>query len=729
MATSKEEMDCIVYLQQQGSLPLFNNSVSSTISSSQQATTDSPNGISSSSISPSSTYVMLSSSVPPQKSKYDTCKELLFGNLPGNGSLPYHLLVAYGATLPPTTTTTPGTTIKTTVSQQELERRLCESFRNHSFTFSTCINPCHKCYIDNLILLNEYLACRQKNLERPSMKIENEPMLLTLLINKFGAQINKYELDWRCPTPPSIFHSTKMVFDIGKKFRYGDKRLPDYNIRPFTKTNKRWLGRNDTIEIPYGNIPRGWYTFEFVMYEHIIDKKIPKEKLRLKHAWTYRHPIITGAYIEPRTETGLYDNENLQLNSMIISLELSPARKNPLPGENIISFTHLRTGLEKPICVYWQPLETGRSSVLTSTGYWTNYGMRVFKTNKSMTVCRSYHLSAFAVLMEPETAASSIKPDPLNPIIVFLTVVSILMLTVYIIAMLLLKCVRTIYSRMYLYIAVSCLLAQIFFLVGFNGRKSWSSCTTMVTWMQFCHTSVFSWLLLEGVHHLSRLRYIFNEKTNANAFYLILGIGFPIAVAIALQEYPYQHFDELRYCWVYTEGYDLLFFAGPLVVLLLVSLALRFMIFMELRKCPGEIATNVNYDRAYHSLIASVVIIPTYTVLLCFGTFAVKGNKTTTGVAMVTLPLFYICISFEIFYLYFYRNDEVIDAVVTELQIREKTKLKTYSYLKGLNMRAKYQHHNDDEKEEYEEEEKQDEWSPDLNDDDLKDSKLNYTSV
>ena len=42
-------------------------------------------------------------------------------------------------------------------------------------------------------------------------------------------------------------------------------------------------------------------------------------------------------------------------------------------------------------------------SLRHQTGYWTNYGMKVIKTNDTTTICASSHIemSSFAVIMEP----------------------------------------------------------------------------------------------------------------------------------------------------------------------------------------------------------------------------------------------------------------------------------------------------------------------------------------
>ena len=76
--------------------------------------------------------------------------------------------------------------------------------------------------------------------------------------------------------------------------------------------------------------------------------------------------------------------------------------------------------------------------------------------------------------------------------------------------------------------------------------------------------------------------------------------------------------------------------------------------------------------------------------LWIFGTYALQSDAAVGKVALVALPLLNLAVGCEIFYFYFYRNDEVRDALKREFRIREKQKINTYHYVRGLNMKAMY---------------------------------------
>ena len=73
---------------------------------------------------------------------------------------------------------------------------------------------------------------------------------------------------------------------------------------------------------------------------------------------------------------------------------------------------------------------------------------------------------------------------------------------------------------------------------------------------------VVTWLMVDAIHQLNMLTPLFNEKTNSDAFYTIVGLGLPLAVLVAMLEFPYKDFDELVYCWPNVQGGHYLYFIG-----------------------------------------------------------------------------------------------------------------------------------------------------------------------
>ena len=591
------------------------------------------------------------------------------------------------------TSTSDLTTASSTTSEVSRIQYYClKVLRNWNFTEAdTCRNPCGACFKAVMDRIYYSLKCSVLNGYFPMFK--EEPMLFDIKIHQILSGVNEFTPSSYCKAGKYHIVKKSFLLTFGKRFRLSDQNLPEYTQEADFGKRRKWEGINDTAEIPYGNIVRGDYAYTLILYKNNMyfkDKKLPLKKQRLKKNWPEKHPIINGEYLDPRNEEGLYFNEKLEFNSHYISFQLTPSRPYPLPGTNKISFKKVNPEMVKPVCVYWQALKGDHEDELPPGGYWSNYGVKVHKENESFVVCMASHTGFFGVVAENPEKIEEKSIDPLDVLVVLFTLISCIIIFLFIASLFLLKCIKYPYSRIYLYLASSCLLAQLIFIFGLKDRKSWKDCTTAGTWIQFCHVGVVTWIMLEGVHQLSRIRYFFNNKTNIDAFYFILGWGFPIAVAIALQGFPYKEFAEQRYCWIIVDGYDIWFFAGPLVVILLITIGIKIITFMDIRKKPEKLASDINYQRAKRSLLASVGIIPTFMALWIFGTYALQSDAAVGKVALVALPLLNLAVGCEIFYFYFYRNDEVRDALKREFRIREKQKINSYHYVRGLNMKAMY---------------------------------------
>ena len=587
--------------------------------------------------------------------------------------------------------------VQVTLSPLQIHEKFCiDNNWDNNLDISKCVNPCDECFIRILNLTNEYFTCQGfMNIQTP-LKFQNEPMSFALYLNSFGMQLNQFNYK-NCKDFSQYQLFSNFIWNMGQPFRYGDMRVPDYSL-PNLFTDRKWDGRNDTIEAPYGNLPRGIYTYTVIIYKNLTNNVIPEENTRFKNEWPDLHPIISGIFIDERVETDLIYNKSYVINSAIISIDIQGKDypKNPLPGEMIISFTHYNRTYRNPVCIYWQPVSSS-AGVLPSSGYWSNYGMRVFKTNTSMTVCRSTHGGIFSLLMEPSIDPPPKPIDPLDAMNIFLTLVAAVIFFLYIFAIFLLRCAKDAYNRIHISIAFSCMLSQMVFLGSWGWKDNWDRCTSCSTVIEFFHVATISWIMIEAVHQLSNLRYFFNKTTSSESFYHIIGWGFPLAVTIALLGFPYQQYTELRYCWPYLKDLEIWYFGGPILVVLLVIISLKFITIMEIQKAPEKLAKDINYQRAERSNLSSLAITPTFCMMWILSTFAISSSsKIFQDVAMIVVPIINIILALEVMYFYFYRNDDVIDSLQYEMRIREKEKLKSYDYMRGLNMRVAYKTKNNE---------------------------------
>eukprot|EP00794_Sanderia_malayensis_P016711 gene16711-18405_t len=575
--------------------------------------------------------------------------------------------------IPTTTATTGKPTTPTTLPPLVMKQIWCrENYATWKMpSVASCTDTFQsKCSDDIVNATNAYLVCKNVLNKNPSTEYKYK-MVMVGYLEDLGIQLARKFYYWRTSTANiDIFRFKRMIkdnmiFEAGITFKWSDRVWPEYNKATLFPKAK-WNGRNDTIRLPYATMTAGVFKYAFNMYNNVFDADVSKEEMRLKDNWKKGHLISTGLYIDYMAEKDLIYSEKYKINSAVLSLTIEPKPVTPIASDVIITLWHKKKGMFKPRCVYWQFTNTEDASTKYIGGYWTDYGMRVISTNDTTTICASNHLSAFAVLMEPVYEKPPEPIDDFTLATIILTVVSILTLIVYLIAMVMLRCTRTQYSRMYMYIAASCVLSQIVFVLALMKKDDWSMCTTMSILMQFCHTTVMSWMMIESVHQLSRIRYFFNENSsNIEAFYNCIGWGFPFAVVVALVGYPFDQFSDI-------------------------SVILRLITYHEVKKHPERLKRDINYQRAWRSVVASIFFLPLIAVLWLVATMGVTKSKTEAGPYLVTLPILNLVVGLMVVIFYFYKNDEVQDALVEQRKIKEKKRFLKYEHLKGMKMKVSY---------------------------------------
>ena len=567
-------------------------------------------------------------------------------------------------------------------------------------TATECYNPFGPCFDVVVDEANNYMRClAYLNQTQPSVKIaEVSPMLVASYQLSLARRIIDTFLQIKILNPrlaklDSAKRAERFESDIiwmtGLQLRYSDKEWPDYT-QPQFQPKRKWNNRNDSIFAPYGCLPRGEYQYHFFIFNNLAERKIEnKQQVRLKDTWEKRHPIFTGDFIEYMSDKNMWYKDGLEINSAIMMLTVNPEQPNPLPGNLVLRFTHLQKGMINPICMYWQYLTPDVPGQLRGAGYWSNYGVKVRSSNDTMTICTATHYGAFAVFMEHKIIKIE-EYDYWGLITIIGTLVAIIMATGYLVVMCMFRLYRTIYNRIFMFTDLSVLMFNIFFLYAFMSRDSWDSCTSITAFLEFWHVQILTWMMIVNIHMLSRLREIFNQKTNIEAFYYILGWGIPIAVAVALQEFPHGRYEKLRFCWAKLEGFEIFYFGGPMLVLLLTQFIMIFLVMGEIKKFPEKIDKDINYIRAMSGIRSSITILLTVALMWVVGTIGIKQTGFIQTICMLAIPFLNIVLAGEILYYYFYNNDEAIDAMHENKKIKEYIRFMKFKHLDGIKMKVSY---------------------------------------
>jgi 7 transmembrane receptor (Secretin family). len=603
-----------------------------------------------------------------------------------------------------TTTTTPLIpTTTTTLSPEQIFHLKCLDFDDWLPDKALwCANPFDLCFLDTIDDMNSYLTCKTHlNGTQPSKHVrDSNPMLLTSYMYKMARNIiNAFEqIKTLNPTLAKMDSARKtievqsnIIFHTGLQYRYGDKKWPDYQDNLF-KPKKKWNKRNDSITIPYGSFPRAReYQYHFFAYENLVDIAITdKEQVRLMDEWPDHHSIYNGEYVGYMAEKNLYYKENMEINTAVMQVIIKPDVDIPLPGEVIIVFNHKNYNMKNPICVYWQFIKPDDPEELPSAGYWSNFGIEYRNGNDTMTVCKAYHDGIFAVMMEKIIPVEK-EFDWWALIMLIGMVIAIVISGTYIFFMFMFKMHLDIYCRLFMYTAVAVFLFQASFLYAYMKRENWNDCTSMTAFIEVWHVQIVTFVMLQSVHQLSRLRLFFNDKTNIDALYLILGWGIPIAVLVALQGFPHRHYEMLRYCWADFEGLQFLYYAGPLIVLSLTTFVTMFFITKEMQKSPEKNNKDINFIRATRSIKSGTIVLLTVGVSWVIGTYGLMTDGVMQVILMLAQPFINIILSWELWSYFFYNNDAVEDALEENRKIKEMIRFRKFKHLQGIKMKVKYE--------------------------------------
>ena len=340
--------------------------------------------------------------------------------------------------------------------------------------------------------------------------------------------------------------------------------------------------------------------------------------------------------------------------------------------------------------MYWQYIKPDDPHEIPGAGYWSNYGVDYRNGNSSMTVCKAYHYGIFAVLME-KIVEETEEFDYWGMAMLLGMGVAILLSMSFIVFMFMFKLHLDIYCRLFMYTDLSVCLFQVTFLYAYMRRKGWSECTSLTTFMEFWQCQIATWILVQNVHQFSRLRLFFNDKTNVEALYMILGWGIPIAVVVALQGYPHMQYEELRYCWALFSDMQWTYFVLPLALLSLSSLAIMFLITKEIKKCPEKAESDVNFIRATKGIKSGTLILATVAGSWVVGTYGLLSDGWTQIILMLAQPLINIILSWEMWSYYFNDNDAVQDALEDNRKIKEYQRFRKFKHLQGVKMKVKYE--------------------------------------
>ncbi|XP_077868935.1 uncharacterized protein LOC100368044 [Saccoglossus kowalevskii] len=337
--------------------------------------------------------------------------------------------------------------------------------------------------------------------------------------------------------------------------------------------------------------------------------------------------IVSAIYEKPEVLVGTDNVGNGigLLNSAIISTTISPALSETLPEDSpiIITFRHLYAVTEGVTsCEFLQFNETDKFT----EQLWNSSGCKVYETNQTMTTCHCNHLTSFAVLMRVnEFEMDIIHEKALEIISLVGCSISLLSLTITILTFVILGRFtqeRIIHINLCLAIAIG----QVIFVSGIGAVASKIGCMVVAMLLHYFFTSVFCWMLVEGIQLYAKLIRVFeSNQTTRMTSYFFVGWGIPFLIVVIAVAIDYEHYGTDDNCWLSVSSGLIWAFVGPALLVILVNVVFLGMVVRVISKLHN-CAEDDKYTKVRASLKAAIVLLPLLGMTWLFGLLSVNKN-------------------------------------------------------------------------------------------------------
>ncbi|XP_032223535.2 adhesion G protein-coupled receptor L4 isoform X2 [Nematostella vectensis] len=259
-------------------------------------------------------------------------------------------------------------------------------------------------------------------------------------------------------------------------------------------------------------------------------------------------------------------DKNSKLSSRIIAVTVDPPPTQPLTKPIVITVRNNKTSNNSemvPKCVFWDTKRRG----------WSSSGCHLSFSNATITECKCDHMTNYAVLMSigdmpipaKHTRALSIVTYigcTLSILGVFLTVVTLISLPV----------LRSERTRIHCNLCIAVGVSQILFLAGGTEElvESKVGCKLYAALMFYAFMSVFSWMLVEGIHLYQMIIIAFITRAMMK-FYYFIGWGLPMCIVVIASCISHKGYGTPNFCWLSLTDHTIWAFTGPAIVVILVN--------------------------------------------------------------------------------------------------------------------------------------------------------------
>ncbi|XP_022103444.1 uncharacterized protein LOC110986109 [Acanthaster planci] len=391
---------------------------------------------------------------------------------------------------------------------------------------------------------------------------------------------------------------------------------------------KDWQNVDETISIPgdiFVNTPSSAAVrFLFTLYDTLQD-------------------------MVPCTATNQFqkvDGKSLWINSPILSVNAEPPVEGIFKEPILITLSH-QTPVADPttakvVCAFWN-----FSVPHTINGAWDCEGCELQSTNQMQTVCRCYHMTHFAIIMEPQPDKElSTDAVVLRWLLRCLVCLSVLLLLTLMIAYIASKRLHTLRHSIHLNQCLACLLASLVFGLSEITSEDEVFCLVSGATMHYLYLAVVFWSTMEicqlyrdttvGGMDTSDAMKGFTVWRNRMKYYMIGGWGFPAVVvgslmAVSKQAYRPQAHD---LCWLIEVDGVPWAYSAPCCLALCVNIFVLILVMRETDDTLRKLDRTTGFRSSVRGAVFLTIL---YAVTWMVGWKAIYGGPVWTSYLFVIL--------------------------------------------------------------------------------------------
>ncbi|XP_070549726.1 adhesion G-protein coupled receptor D1-like [Ptychodera flava] len=181
-------------------------------------------------------------------------------------------------------------------------------------------------------------------------------------------------------------------------------------------------------------------------------------------------------------------------------------------------------------------------------------------------------------------------------------------------------------------------------------------CTTVAALLHYFFTSVFCWMLVEGIHLYFQLVVVFKKALRRRfvAYYLI-GWGVPLVLVAISLGFGHAYYGTDDNCWLSVQSGMIFAFVGPMLAVIIFNLVI---LGIALRVISRRLVnkTEDKHKNIRSSLKAAILLLPLLGMTWLFGLLSVDRHTIFFEYIFAILNSLQ---GFFIFIFYCWRNTEV----------------------------------------------------------------------